>query len=96
MNAGGEAARGCRGCGDAYRVTEAQIERALAALAAEPERLAPDDVYEARLALCRSCEKLTDGVACAACGCIVRVRAKQRDRGCPLPGGGRWTRMQAE
>ncbi|MCA0755804.1 hypothetical protein KP806_12165 [Paenibacillus sp. N4] len=88
-----EAVRGCRGCGDQYRVTERQIERALAAFGSEPERLVPDDVYESRLAACRACEKLADGVTCMACGCIVRVAAKLREKSCPLPGGGRWTQV---
>lgn len=82
--------RGCKGCGDAYRVTEQQIERALAALEGEPERLVPDAVYAARLAACEACGKLADGVTCMACGCIVRVAAKLKERRCPLPGGGSW------
>jgi len=52
----------------------------------------PDDVYEMRLGLCRSCPKLIDGHTCAVCGCIIPIVAKLKDRGCPAPGAPRWTR----
>ena len=43
--------------------------------AAEAER-------EARLAVCKQCEKLMDGM-CAACGCYVELRAATADKECP-------------
>ncbi|WP_317970734.1 hypothetical protein [Paenibacillus sp. CCS19] len=36
------------------------------------------------------CSKLMNGVACQACGCIIPVVAKQKERRCPLPNGGPW------
>ena len=51
--------------------------------AAETER-------QARLAACRSCEHLIDGM-CALCGCYVELRAAKNNKGCPdVPG--RWKR----
>ena len=80
----------CKGCRDDYKVTEAQISRILASSMFNPGNTAPDEVYAARLALCASCSKLQDGVTCIACGCIIPVVAKLKERGCPLPGGGLW------
>ena len=41
-----------------------------------------DTEYEARLAVCRTCEKLIDGT-CLACGCYVELRAAVRMSHCP-------------
>ena len=46
------------------------------------EDRASDDVTEARLSLCRECEKLADAT-CEACGCYVEFRAALRDGRCP-------------
>ena len=40
------------------------------------------DEYSARLAICRACEHLTDGM-CALCGCFVEVRAAKQAQNCP-------------
>ncbi|MCD7764528.1 MAG: DUF6171 family protein [Lachnospiraceae bacterium] len=42
----------------------------------------PDAVYEERLAVCRTCDKLLSGM-CVLCGCYVELRAAMRVRGCP-------------
>lgn len=41
-----------------------------------------DTEYEARLAVCRTCEKLIDGT-CLACGCYVELRAAVKISHCP-------------
>ncbi len=43
---------------------------------------AADAVYEARLAICRECGKLS-GATCEACGCYVEFRAAARHSRCP-------------
>jgi hypothetical protein len=50
-----------------------------------------EEVYEARLASCRECEKLTQGM-CRVCGCYVELRAVMKKNDCPL-GKPRWTRV---
>ena len=81
----------CKGCLDEYKVTEEQIARILAGpMFASEELCVPDAVYQERLNACRSCAKLENGHTCRACGCIVPVAAKLKDRSCPLPGGGLW------
>ena len=41
-----------------------------------------DKEYEARLDVCRACEKLIDGT-CLVCGCYVELRAAVRMSHCP-------------
>ena len=53
-----------------------------------------DEVYEERLALCKECEKLYQGM-CRICGCYVELRAVMRKNGCPLVKP-MWTRVQEE
>jgi len=86
--------RPCRGCRQDARVIEEHIRAVLASPMFAPDSglCVPDDVYEARLALCRSCSKLVGGHTCAVCGSIVRIVAKLKDRACPAPGAPRWTR----
>lgn len=39
-------------------------------------------VYEKRLAVCKGCDLLADGM-CRACGCFVELRAAIRKNSCP-------------
>ncbi|MGG6310666.1 DUF6171 family protein [Paenibacillus macerans] len=80
----------CKACRDDYRVTEAQIERLLKTTAFAPERRVSEERYQERLRICGACPKLTDGITCAACGCIIPVVAWLKERSCPLPDGGLW------
>lgn len=89
-----EKIRGCKGCSDEYRTTEVQLARAIQALEADPERCVTEAVYAERMAHCRSCSKLLDGVTCGVCGCLVPVAAKLRARSCPFPGDSRWLSVQ--
>lgn len=41
----------------------------------------PPQEYEARLASCRQCGQLVNGM-CALCGCFVEVRAAKRQNRC--------------
>lgn len=43
---------------------------------------APEVIYEARLVVCRECEKLKEAT-CQACGCYVELRAAVRHGRCP-------------
>ncbi|WP_166244977.1 DUF6171 family protein [Paenibacillus turpanensis] len=88
--------QGCKGCDDRYRVTDQSIARLVAAVDMDPENCVPGEEYERRLAVCESCMKLSDGITCSVCGCIIRVRAKLRSRGCPNPSGDLWRPAIAE
>lgn len=51
------------------------------------ENLDPDikteaSLYEERLAVCKECERLADGM-CRGCGCFVEMRAAVTKNACP-------------
>lgn len=48
----------------------------------EPELKAPGDLYEERLAVCRDCDLLLEGM-CRSCGCYVELRAAMSRNACP-------------
>lgn len=50
------------------------------------EQKAPPEEYDRRLALCKSCDDLKNGM-CAQCGCFVEVRAAKLRQVCPW---GKW------
>lgn len=50
------------------------------------EQKAPQALYAQRLALCKTCQSLQNGM-CALCGCFVEVRAAKKAQRCPA---GRW------
>ncbi|CBK74094.1 hypothetical protein CIY_12720 [Butyrivibrio fibrisolvens 16/4] len=58
----------------------AMIEKYKGAL--KPEDMAGDEEYEARLLVCRQCEKLNAGT-CMSCGCYVELRAAAKISRCP-------------
>lgn len=45
------------------------------------DRKAEKSEYEHRLAICKSCNELTNGM-CAKCGCFVEVRAAKKEMYC--------------
>ena len=48
----------------------------------EPELKVPGDLYEERLAVCKDCELLLEGM-CRSCGCYVELRAAMKKNACP-------------
>lgn len=47
----------------------------------EDTKAAPE-LYEKRLAVCKECEKLSEGT-CLGCGCYVELRAAVKKNKCP-------------
>lgn len=62
------------------------VAGAAARFVADGMRLCSDDVYRARLEVCKCCDQLL-GDRCAACGCFVSVKARGRALKCPV---GKW------
>ena len=46
------------------------------------EERASEPVREERLALCKECDRLLEGM-CTACGCYVELRAAMKEKDCP-------------
>lgn len=72
------------------------MQRIMQTSAFAPERRVDAQQYQERLQLCSTCPKLSDGVTCTACGCIIPVVAWLKERACPLPGGGRWGKLTGQ
>ncbi len=53
----------------------------------EESRKADDNLYQQRVMVCRSCEKLVvtgkETGTCLACGCFVELRAALKESRCP-------------
>lgn len=48
----------------------------------ETELKVTEDLYEERLAVCKDCELLLEGM-CRSCGCYVELRAAMKKNACP-------------
>lgn len=48
-----------------------------------PEDIAPPELYEERLSICRDCKWLNTGV-CVKCGAYVEARAYRTGKHCPM------------
>ena len=59
---------------------EERIGKYLAAIAEDEKADGP--LYEDRLRICKSCDKLIDGT-CLVCGCYVEIRAAAKKAACP-------------
>ena len=80
----------CRRCLLEDMPSQAELARSVRELVdmLPEENRAPEAERLRRLALCRACDHLIDGM-CALCGCYVELRAAKRRMGCPdVPG--RW------
>lgn len=56
------------------------IEKYIEAI--HPEEKADEQLYNERLKICTSCDKLTEGT-CLRCGCYVELRAASVNARCP-------------
>lgn len=72
----------CKQCllRDLAEEDQKDLKKYLAAIK-EADR-APEALYEERLSVCRSCEKLHEAT-CDACGCYVEFRAYMKQSHCP-------------
>ncbi len=59
------------------------LEQVRGILALMPqEEKAPEELYQKRLQICKSCDALMEG-QCRKCGCFVELRAAKKDARCP-------------
>ncbi|MFC6452728.1 DUF6171 family protein [Paenibacillus vulneris] len=80
----------CRHCTHEADVSAEQIERSMGILKRTPDACVTEDLYDARLAACRTCEALLHHHTCRYCGCYVQIRALLKEKSCPEPAGSRW------
>lgn len=73
----------CKRCLLREMANEDMYHRIQRTIDAIPPKLRCSKVeYDARLALCKECEKLIGGM-CRVCGCFVEVRAAKKSKHCP-------------
>lgn len=54
-----------------------------------PAKATDEASYQQRIAACKACESLVNGV-CNQCGCYVEMRAAAKQMHCPKPGQPLW------
>jgi len=69
------------------------IEEYVASL--PPEVRVSNEIYEARLHACASCEHLVN-LTCRLCGCFVQARCAKKKQNCPIPGNPKWIQETEE
>jgi hypothetical protein len=83
----------CKGCVESVMVTEEVIQELVKEAEEDSSVIVSDEDYIARLKTCESCSSLQYGTTCAHSGCIVRYRAKFKNKSCPFAGKPKWDKV---
>lgn len=83
----------CKGCVESVIVTEEVIEELIKEMEEQPSLIVSEEVYQERLTACEGCSSLHYGTTCAHSGCIVRYRAKFKNKSCPFAGKPKWEKV---
>jgi hypothetical protein len=83
----------CKSCLESVIVSEEVIQELVMEAQKEPSKIVSDDIYESRLNHCNSCTFLQYGTTCSHSGCIVRYRAKFKNKSCPNIERPRWDKV---
>ena len=74
-------------------VTEEVIQQLVIEADEDILKVVSGEVYEARLKECDSCSSLKYGTTCVYSGCIVRYRAKFKNKSCPSTEKPKWEKV---
>jgi hypothetical protein len=81
----------CKGCSSSVHVTAEEISKLFGeSLRVRDVKLASEEEYGRRIAICQNCEAFQFGTTCRWCGCLMAVKAKLAAARCPAPQGSRW------
>lgn len=83
----------CKGCVESVIVTEEVIIELMKETEEQPNLIVSEEVYQERLTICEGCPSLQYGTTCAHSGCIVRYRAKFKNKNCPFAGKPKWEKV---
>jgi Rieske Fe-S protein len=83
----------CKGCLESVIVSEEVIQQLVLEAEEDPSQIVSDEIYEYRLMHCNSCRFLQYETTCSHSGCIVRYRAKFKNKGCPNIEKTRWDKV---
>ncbi len=75
----------CKKCLLAELSADDRVQSLLAYIRSVPaERRVDEETYQSRLAQCKNCGSLVNGI-CAECGCFAELRALKPQQRCPSP-----------
>jgi hypothetical protein len=83
----------CKGCVESVMVTEEIIQELIKETEEDLSVIVSDEIYSERLKICGNCPSLQYGTTCAHSGCIVRIRAKFKNKSCPFAGKPKWEKV---
>jgi hypothetical protein len=83
----------CKGCVESVMVTEEVIQELVKETEEDLTVIVSDEVYSERLMICESCPSLQYGTTCAHSGCIVRYRAKFKNKSYPSAQKAKWEKV---
>jgi hypothetical protein len=83
----------CKGCLESVLVSEEVIQQLVMEAEEDPSKIVSDEIYEGRLKHCNRCRFLQYETTCALSGCIVRYRAKFKNKSCPNIEKPKWDRV---
>jgi hypothetical protein len=73
----------CKGCRRSVQAPAEAIQRELDRLRALGSALVSEEECARRIAFCSACEHLLNRDTCRLCGCLLPVRARLLEKGCP-------------
>lgn len=83
--------KGCKGCTESVRLTEAEIETIFGRnMKVKAVKLVSEEIYAERMQTCSECPALQYGTTCKHCGCLVQIKAKLIASQCPYPYAPKW------
>ncbi|MEK5038264.1 DUF6171 family protein [Sporosarcina sp. FSL K6-3457] len=80
----------CKGCSQSVIVSDVEIQQLIKEQLQYEIDIVEDNLYNKRLAVCKSCPSLVYDTTCGYCGCFVQFRAKLINKQCPNPSGPKW------
>jgi hypothetical protein len=81
----------CKGCSASIKVQPEDIKAMiLSIINSRNFNLVSEEVYNKRLQKCEGCKYLEYNTTCRECGCIVQIRALQKEKDCPYPNNSMW------
>jgi hypothetical protein len=81
----------CKGCSASVRLSLEEIKKLFGeTLRVKEIKVVTEELYQKRLAHCKTCASLQYGTTCKHCGCLVEIRAKLAAANCPYPYEPRW------
>ncbi|MBS4195589.1 DUF6171 family protein [Lederbergia citri] len=80
----------CKSCTKSVIISQEVIQELIQDAEKEGRKIVPEDVYEKRLSICKSCPSLQYETTCMHSGSLIHYRARLEESICPFPQGSKW------